>query len=74
MRIVKREHILMAQDERAIRLWADHLAFSMIYRGGVYRLYSRDTNPRTLICETKALRGVVRWLNNWMREELRRLE
>jgi hypothetical protein len=28
----------MAQDERAIRLWADHLAFSMIYRGGFYRL------------------------------------
>lgn len=26
----------MAQDELAIRLWADHLAFSMIHRGGVY--------------------------------------
>ena len=23
----------MAHDERAIRLWADHLAFSMIHRG-----------------------------------------
>jgi hypothetical protein len=64
----------MAHDELAIRLWADHLAFSMIHSGGVYQLYSRYTRLRTLVCETKSLRGVVRWLNKWMREELRRLE
>ena len=60
----------MAHDERAIRLWADHLAFSMIYRGGVYRLYSRYTTSRSLVCETKSLKGVVRWLNKWMRGQL----
>ena len=33
---LRQRSIQMAQDERAIRLWADHLAFSMIRRGGVY--------------------------------------
>ena len=48
----------MAHDERAIRLWADHLAFSMIYRGGVYRLYSRYTTSRSLVCETTPWRDL----------------
>jgi hypothetical protein len=60
-------------DEKSVRLWADHLAFSMVRRGGVYRLYSRYTTPRSLAFETQSLRGVVRWLNKWMREELERL-
>ena len=34
--MLRQRSIQMAQDERAIRLWADHLAFSMIHRGGVY--------------------------------------
>ena len=60
--------------EKYVRTWADHLAFSMVRRDGVYRLYSRKTKPRTLIYETKSLRSVVRWLNKWMSEEIARLE
>jgi hypothetical protein len=61
-------------NEKVIRLWANHLAFSMVKRNGTYRLYSRYTTPRSLAYKTTSLKEMVRWLNKWMRAEIVRGE
>jgi hypothetical protein len=53
-------------------MFANYLAFTTVKRSGVYRLYSRYPG-KGLACETKSLRGVVRFLRKWMDDELRRI-
>jgi hypothetical protein len=61
-------------DEEEVRKFADHFGFTVRHRSdGFYYLYSRYPDADgTPVCKTKSLRGIVRFLYRWGREELRR--